>query len=238
MTLAWRVVKKAFGDFIEEIFWLVAFNLVWCLAAVPLVSIPLILWGVASPWAALANSVTIVALPLATAGLTWLAAEIGQGKAVGWRTFVAGARRFWRPAYYWFATNVVFWSIVLITILFWTGRPDPQLAAGLPSLAAIIVTVFIALAVWWTGMQLYVFPFLFVQEVTSLRLAYRNSAILLLSRPALTIVLMILIAIITAVSVFVNLFPFFFFYFALLFLLGNRAVIETIKLMHPESEES
>jgi uncharacterized membrane protein YesL len=225
MTLALRTVKLAFGDFFEEVFWLVAFNIVWCLALAVGV-LPLVALGmVALPLTALG----LAALPLATAGLTWLAAEIGQGKAIGWRTFVAGARRHWKSAYYWFLANLVAWGVIWLNVSFYGGQTAQW--------AAILLLVFVAVAIWWAGMQLYAFPFLFVQERPSLRMAYRNSIILLLSRPALTFTLLVVVAILLGLSFFLT-FPAFFFLFALLAVLGNRAVIETIKLSQADDAQA
>jgi len=225
MTLAFRTVKLAFGDFFEEVFWLVAFNIVWCLALAMGV-LPLAALGLAAlPLAALSAA----ALPLATAGLTWLAAEIGQGKAIGWRTFVTGARRHWKPAYFWFAANLVAWGVIWLNVSFYGGQSAQW--------AAILMMVFFVAALWWAGMQLYVFPFLYVQEQSSLRTAYRNSIILLLSRPALTFTLLVVVAILLAISFFLT-FPAFFFLFAMLAVLGNRAVIETIKLTEGEDAQA
>src|SRR5512135_1035005 len=95
VILALRVVKLAFLDLLEEMFWLILFNLL--LAVLGLLILP---------------------LPLMVAGLAWVASEIGQGKAIGWRTFVDGARRYWKPAYLWGLLNVVTWLIIIINYNF------------------------------------------------------------------------------------------------------------------------
>jgi uncharacterized membrane protein YesL len=225
MTLAFRAVKLAFGDFFEEVFWLVALNMLWCL----ILAVGVLPLAVLGPLALPLTALSAAALPLATAGLTWLAAEIGVGKAIGWRTFVTGARRYWKPAYFWFLSNVVAWGIFWLNVSFYGGQTAQW--------AAILMLIFVVAALWWAGMQLYVFPFLYVQEQPSLRMAYRNSIILLLSRPGLTFTMLVVVAILVALSFFLT-FPAFFFLFALLAVLGNRAVIETIKLTQGEGAEA
>ena len=95
VILALRVVKLAFLDLLEEMFWLFLFNLL--LAVLGLLILP---------------------LPLMVAGLAWVAAEIGQGKAIGWQKFVEGARRYWKPAYLWGLINLVTWIIIIINYNF------------------------------------------------------------------------------------------------------------------------
>ncbi len=98
MILALRVVKLAFLDLFEELFWLFFFNLL-----------------------SVVLGALILPLPLMAAGLAWVAAEIGQGKAIGWRTFVDGARRYWKPAYLWALVNVVTWAIVAINYTYYSN---------------------------------------------------------------------------------------------------------------------
>ncbi len=197
MNLAWRVVKLAFSDFVEEIFLLILFNMLWSLSAF-----------------------LVLPLPFATAGLTWVAAEIGEGKAIKLRTFFEGGRRYWKPAYLWGLANLVAWALVLINLNFYTN-----LNATWATFARSLV---LAMAVLWSSVQLYVFPLLILQEAPRLRLAYRNGLILMGSHPALTIVVLALTAILLLIS-FILTVPIFMLYPAFVAVLANRAVVESLK---------
>jgi uncharacterized membrane protein YesL len=194
VILALRVVKLAFLDLLEEFF---LFNLL------------LVLLGF-----------LIIPLPLMAAGLAWVAAEIGQGKAIGWRTFVDGARRYWKPAYLWGLINAVTWFIIVINYNFYSNLDA--------SWAIIPFWLLVSISLIWGAVQLYVLPLLILQEAPSLRLAYRNGLVLMASQPAVIILLLILIAAL-AIATFFLLILAFVVDFAFIALLANRAVLESVK---------
>ena len=197
MILALRVVKLAFLDLLEELFWLFFFNLL--LAVLGILIIP---------------------LPLMAAGLAWVAAEIGQGKAIGWRTFVDGARRYWKPAYLWGLINAVTWFIVVVNYNFYSNLDA--------SWAVVPFWLLVSISLIWGAVQLYILPLLILQEVPSLKLAYRNGLVLMASQPAVIILLLILIAALAIATSFLLILAFVV-DFAFIALLANRAVLESVK---------
>ena len=199
MILALRVVKLAFLDLIEEMFWLFLFNLLLALLGM-----------------------LILPLPLMAAGLAWVAAEIGQGKAINWQTFVDGARRYWKPAYLWGLINLVTWFIIAVNYNFYTNLDA--------SWAIIPFWLLVSISLVWGGVQLYVLPLLILQEAPSLKLAYRNGLVLMASQPAVIILLLILIAVLAIATFFLPILAFVV-DFAFIALLANRAVLESVKVM-------
>jgi uncharacterized membrane protein YesL len=197
MNLAWRVIRTSISDFADEILWLVLLNVLWCIAAV-----------------------TVIGAPLVSAGMAWVAAEIGEGKVLRWNTFTTGIRRYWKQSYLWALANVLVAALIGMNLAFYSGRSE--------SWTLVPFFLFGALGLWWAGMQFYFFPFLTHQENPSLRMAYRNSIVLMLSQPGLSIVMFLVVIVLAALSYFF-LFPLFLFFFALLSILSNRAVIETIR---------
>ncbi|MGC8880431.1 MAG: hypothetical protein ACP5R2_14540 [Anaerolineae bacterium] len=204
MSLAWRVIRTSISDFADEILWLVLLNVLWCIAAV-----------------------TVIGAPLVSAGMAWIAAEIGEGKVLRWSTFTTGIRRYWKQSYLWALINVIVAVLVGMNLAFYSGRSEPW--------SLVPLFLFGALGLWWAGMQFYFFPFLTHQESPSMRTAYRNGIVLMLSQPGLSIVMFLVVIILTAISYFF-LFPFFLFFFALLSVLSNRAVIETIRYQTEQAE--
>jgi uncharacterized membrane protein YesL len=197
VRLTWQVAKLAVLDFIEELFLLMLFNLLWVV-----------------------GTLLVLPFPFATAGLAWVASEIGQGKAIHLRTFLDGGRRYWKPAYLWALTNLVVWTLLWFNISFYSG---------LTSVWSVLVrALMVSIAIVWGTVQLYVFPLLIRQEVPSLKLAWRNSLILLSLTPVLTIGVIILATILLVLSSAVALLLFVF-YFAFLAVLTNRAVGEALK---------
>jgi uncharacterized membrane protein YesL len=197
VILALRVVKLAFLDLLEELFWLFFFNLLLALLGI-----------------------LIIPLPLMAAGLAWVAAEIGQGKAIGWRTFVDGARRYWKPAYLWGLINAVTWFIIVVNYNFYSNLDA--------SWAVIPFWLLVSISLIWGAVQLYILPLLILQEVPSLRLAYRNGLVLMASQPAVIILLLILIAALAIATSFLLILAFVV-DFAFIALLANRAVLESVK---------
>lgn len=197
MRLAFRVVKLTALDFFEEIFLLVLFNFILVLSAV-----------------------LVLPLPLAVAGMAWVAAEICEGKAIKMRTFFEGARRYWKPAYWWGGINLIVWGLFLVNFDFYA-----DLDATWATFASLLV---LSAAILWGGAQFYVFPFLIRQEFPSLRLAYRNGVVLMAKRPALAIMLFILVVALFAIS-FRLVMPLIALYFAFVALLADHAVAEALK---------
>jgi uncharacterized membrane protein YesL len=204
MNLTWRVIKLFFSDFIDEILWLALFNIIWCLAAV-----------------------TVVAFPLASAGMAWVAAEIGEGKVIGLRTFVAGVRRYWKQAYLWGIINLVVIVLIGMNVVFYLNQQE--------SWSTIALMLFGALGLWWLGTQFYFFPFLVHQDPPAIKTAYRNSLVLMLSQPALGVAMFLLAAVLAVLS-YMLVFPLLLFFFSLMAVLSNRAVIETIKIQQEREE--
>jgi hypothetical protein len=201
VILALRVVKLAFLDLIEEIFLLCLFNILWSISAL-----------------------LVLPLPFAMAGLAWAVAEIGQGKAISWRTFFEGGRRYWKPAYLWALVNLVTWILIYVNFRFYSDFYNNQ--GAIWALAPLSLLASVGLV--WFAVQFYVFPLLIVQEVPSLRLAYRNGLILLASQPVVIIVLLVLFVVLAIVSSLLFILVFVV-DFAFIALLANRAVLESVK---------
>jgi uncharacterized membrane protein YesL len=198
VRLTWQVAKLAVLDFIEELFLLMVFNLLWVVGAL-----------------------LVLPFPFATAGLAWVASEIGQGKAIHLRTFFDGGRRYWKPAYIWGLINLVVWTLLWVNISFYSG---------LNSVWSVLArALMVSIAIIWGAVQLYVFPLLIRQEVPSLKLALRNGLVLMSLTPVLTIGVIILAVVLLVLSSAIALLLFVF-YFAFLAVLTNRAVGEALKV--------
>ncbi len=205
MGLVWRVVRLTVGDLVEEVFWLILVNILWCLLAV-----------------------LVLPIPFATAGLAWVAATIGEGKVISLRTFIEGGRRLWKPAYLWGLANLGVGAIIWLNFAFYYNHPAQW--------AAIARLLVVAVALWWAAIQFYTFPFLVVQEEPSLKMAYRNSMILIISQPVLAAAVFVVVALLSVVSYLLKMFPLVVLYFVLLALLANRTVVETIKAQKKAEE--
>ena len=161
----------------------------------------------------------------------WLR-KIGEGKVIGWRTFVEGVRRFWKRL------AVYVWGC------FQPGcgcpKADDQ-RHSLPHRESRGRRCWRSVRHWaciWSQRPVCtsVFAISGAPEPPPLKTAYRNGLVLMLSQPFLiSLTVFLVVAVLTAASYL--LLSMFLFYFVFLSLLANRAVIKSIKAQR-EAEEA
>jgi hypothetical protein len=125
----------------------------------------------------------LVTAPLAFAGLYECAHALAEGKSTTWRTFFSGIKRHWGASYRWSAFNML--VVLILAFYFWFFSPQKGSLAGLTS--SLIGGLPLALiALWWLFNQ-YTFPFMLVQKKPSYRNALRNSLVMFLKWPGVTL---------------------------------------------------
>ena len=122
-------------------------------------------------------SVTLILLPPATAALFEMARRSYDNQPPTPRDFFAAMRRWWWLSWRWGAINALLVLAAVVSMSFYAGQWDGagDFAAGIIGL----LTVLALLA------QVYVWPYLLLQDTPDLRLALRNSAFTVLGDPAL-----------------------------------------------------
>jgi hypothetical protein len=143
----------------------------------------------------------IITIPPAFAGLYYATLQQVHYKSVTRQIFFEGFRKYLRPSYGWFFSNVLVIGILLLNINLTIQFPQVwwlQLLRG----------VYLVLLVVWLLLQFYTFPLLIQQEKPRLGLALRNSAILWLKHSILSLLLSVVIIVLVVVSFF--LFPLWF----------------------------
>jgi uncharacterized membrane protein YesL len=139
------------------------------MATIPLITLNLV-------W--LVCSLPLVTLIPSTAALFYATNRLAHGKSADMHTFFEGFRLYFRRSWLWGLLNVVV-SVVLVSNFIYYGRLTDTWA----TIAGAIVVV---ASVIWVSLQVYVFPLILEQEKPDLRLALRNSLILLIRRPFFT----------------------------------------------------
>ena len=147
-------------------------------------------------------SLPIVTLIPATAALFYATNRLAHGKPADWHTFYEGFRLYFRRSWLWGLLNLLVVTILVSNFVYY-GRIDAQWA----SVAGALVIV---ISVIWLALQIYTFPLLIEQEHPQLRLALRNSLIILLKRPLFTLGAVLLIVVLAVFSTLV-IFPAWFF---------------------------
>lgn len=92
----WTIIKNAIGDFWDEMFLLVIFNIIWLICLV-----------------------LIIPYPLATFGLFFIVNDVGEGKGIKFSQFFGYGLKLWRQAYLWGVINLVVLTIMWINFTFY-----------------------------------------------------------------------------------------------------------------------
>ncbi len=192
MRMIWVALKQAGGDFWDEFLLLIIFNAVWLLGSLFLL-----------PW------------PYLTFGLFYTAYEVGQGKAIKFRTFFVGPAPVWKQAYLWGVLNALLLFVVWFNIRFY-GSFGTQWST-------VLEILLFAFAIFWVMLQLVALPMYPRLNEPGLKLALRNGIVAMGQFPLATFVLLILVAVMVVVG---TLFPLFAFMGAgsLTAVLANRIV--------------
>ncbi|MBL8145589.1 MAG: DUF624 domain-containing protein [Anaerolineae bacterium] len=118
-------------------------------------------------------SLTIVLFPPATASLFEVGHRAYQGQVPSARAFIAGIGRWMGPAWMWAAPNALLVALAIII----------ERSPGISEVASVILAAGVALILL---AQVYVWPYMMVQETPELRRALRNSLFTVLADPLLT----------------------------------------------------
>ncbi len=91
-----EAIKQAALDLWDELFYLILFNIIWCVGAV-----------------------LIIPLPYVTFGLFYTAHDVVEGKSIKLSTFFNYANQTWRLAYTWGALNLAVFAVLGLNIAFY-----------------------------------------------------------------------------------------------------------------------
>ena len=128
-------------------------------------------------------AVLVGALPNpACMGLQTLARELARGHTADFGEQRQGLRMYWRVSLRaWSIAAAIAITCVLNMAFYATQAANP--ATRLHAVAAPLFVVWTLILFLWLGIQLYVAPLLLAQTEARVLLAYRNAAVIMLSRP-------------------------------------------------------
>ena len=131
----------------------------------------------------LGTAVLVGALPNpACMGLQTLARELARGHESDFSEQWQALRTYWRVGLRaWLIAAAATIVLALNVVFYATQATDP--ASSLHPVAAPLFLVWALLLLFWLGIHLYVAPLLLAQAEPRALLAYRNAAVLMLSRP-------------------------------------------------------
>jgi uncharacterized membrane protein YesL len=196
-----RVLWLSLRDVFDELFTLMAVNLLWVLISAPLVLVALFLFSAGSTVLGVIVALLAV-LPLApaNAGLYTIAQRVSEGRVIAWRLFFEGFREYLRLSWQVYGL----WAIGLVLIVsnfsFYSG-----IDAGLGAFVRILL---LYLLIVWFGLLIYIGPLMVLQTDKRLKVIARNAFLMVFGRPIFTLVTLILMALLgVALSAFLPILP-------------------------------
>ena len=137
-------------------------------------------------------TIPVITAPAALAGAYYMTNLIAHRKPVSWRTFFEGFRQFFWLAWGWTLANLLAGFIVYSNFVFYK-----QFSGNWVAYAQGIA---LGAGLLWLVLQVYIFPLLIEQEDRRLRIAIRNSFVLLVSSPGLALLLIVLLGLVAGLS--------------------------------------
>lgn len=173
--------------------------------------------GVNLVWGLLA--IAVVTLFPASMGAYYLTHQKARGRRVEFEYFWQGFRQYFGKSWVLGGINVVVTVLLLFNVWFYSQMPN---------LLVYLTIVWIYVLLVWAGVLIYVFPLALEQEDKSVKLIYRNAALLAASRPLFTLVVAILSLVLLVASVGIP--PLLLLvYIPLSALIGNHAMISSLE---------
>lgn len=200
MVRALRTCWVALRDLMDELWVLMACNVLWSLICLPLLLLTLVLFNQGFVWlTVMTGLLAILPLAAATAGLYSVAQRVTEGRASHVRDFFVGMRRYMLVSWH----TAGLWGIGLLIMLV-----NIQFYARLPSLFGVVLTAFwlVALLIW-LSMLLYLFPLLLIQTQTRWWVRMRHAFALAMGRPLFTLVTLTLMLVLTLLTALLPILP-------------------------------
>lgn len=126
-----------------------------------------------------------------TAGVQAVEHEIAAGEMVTVHDHWSGLRLYARPAAVAWLVSFAVTAVIVGNAAFYLHIAASS-SGLLRLLAPPLLLAWLLVFVVWMSMHLYIFPLLIQQETKSLRLVYRNAALMTIARPSTTMVIMLI----------------------------------------------
>lgn len=172
------------------------------------------------------TALVVTAFP-ALGGLYYATNTLAHGKPADWRTFVEGFRAHFWLSWRWGILNVVIVGALVGNLLFY-DQITAEWAAVARALVALVLTV-------WGVLQVFAWPLLMEQADRRVRVALRNSLVILIRLPVFALAAAGGLALLAWVSLFVMRPALVFISASLFAYLANKAVIRAIDRTVPKA---
>jgi hypothetical protein len=184
-----RLGVRAFGSSCHQVFSHLTLSFGGNLLAM-LLSLPIVLASIVVAFHVHSLSVVPLGIALlvgalpnpACMGLQTLARELAHGRVTDFREQWQGLRTYWRVSLRaWLVAAAITITCVLNAAFYATRATNP--ATSWHAVAAGLFVAWALILFLWVGLHLYIAPLLLAQTEERVFLAYRNAAVIMLSRP-------------------------------------------------------
>jgi uncharacterized membrane protein YesL len=187
-----RVLWLSIKDIFDELFALIAVNLLWVLISAPLLLLAVFLINAGSTVLGIVVALLAV-LPLApsNAGLYTVAQRASEGRVMSWRLFFEGFR-----ANLWLSWRVYgLWMVGLLIIL---SNMSFYSRMG-STLGSFLFVLFLYFLLVWFALLIYIGPLMLLQTDKRIRVIARNAFLMVFGRPVFTLITLVLMALLGVV---------------------------------------
>jgi len=228
MGRALRIYWWALRNTYEELFTLGLINLAWWGIGFGL---PIGVSYLGLQW--LSVVLLLLLVPPPTAGVQYCANRMAHDKPISFGLFWEGTKKYALKSLLLGWLGLLVSAIIVANIIFYGGYEG--------SWTVWVQALFFSMLLYWSVIQIYVFPMLLEMKEEKLLLALRNALFLVLSSPLLALLLAILLVATAALSLVLVL-PAVFIMTGLVALIANRGLVELLtayrKRVEGSSEES
>jgi len=172
------------------------------------------------------TALLVTAVP-ALAGLFYATNALAHGKPADWRTFLEGFRAHFWLSWRWGVVNVAVYGVLVSNLLFY-DQVEAEWAVWARALAGLLTAL-------WSVLQVFTWPLLMEQEDRRVRVAVRNSAVILIRLPLFALGVAAGLALLALASAFVVRPAVVFISASLFAYLANKAVIDAIDRIAPKA---
>ena len=185
MRLAFRALGSACSQVFRHLAVSFGGNVVAMLLSLPIVLVLIVV-------AYFVHSLSVVPLGIAVLvgalpnpacmGLQTLARELAHGHAPDFGEQLQALRTYWRVGLRTWLIAAATTVVLVMNVVFYAAQAANP-ASGLHAVAMPLFLVWTLFLLFWLGLHLYVAPLLLAQAEPRALLAYRNAAVMMLSRP-------------------------------------------------------
>ncbi len=173
-------------------------------------------------------TIPILTAPASLAGAYYMTNLLAHRKPVSWRTFFEGFRQFFWLSWRWALANLLAALLVYSNFVFY-GRFEGSWVVFMQGIA-------LGIGILWLGLQMYVFPLLIEQEDRRLRVALKNSLVLLIGSPGLALLLFIFLTLVAGLSVILQV-PWLIITVSFCTFLANWCVLHALEFVRAQQEQ-